>query len=69
MPHWIGEPHRSAYRPDLPTDLGIEFLEQNARRRFFLYQSYYAPHEPYDPPRQYLEPYRTKNLRHERLLE
>jgi arylsulfatase A-like enzyme len=63
--HWIGEPHRSDYRPDVQTDLAIEFLEQNAARRFFLYQSYYAPHEPYDPPKRFLEPYHGKGLERE----
>jgi arylsulfatase A-like enzyme len=55
--HWIGEPHKSRYRPDVHTDLGIRFIEQHADEPFFLYQSYYAPHEPLDPPRQWAEPY------------
>lgn len=49
--HWVGEPHRSAYRPDIETDEGIRFIEANASRPWFLYQSYYAPHEPLDPPK------------------
>ena len=49
--HWVGEPHRSAYRPDVETDEGIRFIEANAGRPWFLYQSYYAPHEPLDPPK------------------
>jgi arylsulfatase A-like enzyme len=49
--HWVGEPHRSAYRPDVETDEGIRFIEANASRPWFLYQSYYAPHEPVDPPK------------------
>ena len=57
MFHWVGEPHRSEYRPDVQTELGIEFIEQNANRPFFLYQSYYPPHEPYDPPARFLERY------------
>lgn len=51
--HWVGEPHKSAYRPDLETDEGIRFIEANAGRPWFLYQSYYAPHEPLDPPKQW----------------
>ena len=51
--HWVGEPHRSRYRPDVHTDDGIRFIEQNADRPWFLYQSYYAPHEPLDPPREF----------------
>jgi arylsulfatase A-like enzyme len=53
--HWIGEPHRSRYRPDVHTDQGIQFIEQHAHEPFFLYQSYYAPHEPNDPPKQFYE--------------
>jgi arylsulfatase A-like enzyme len=60
--HWVGEPHQSAYRPDVQTNLGVEFIEQNAGRPFFLYESYYAPHEPYDPPKKYLDLYRGKKL-------
>jgi arylsulfatase A-like enzyme len=51
--HWIGEPHRSLYRPDVETDEGIRFIERNADRPWFLYQSYYAPHEPLDPPKEW----------------
>ena len=54
LPHWIGKPHESAYRPDVHTDQGIDFIEKNARKPFFLYQSYYTPHEPLDPPKKYL---------------
>ncbi len=56
--HWIGEPHQSAYRPDVHTDLGMRFIEEHAGEPFFLYQSYYAPHEPLDPPRQWADQYR-----------
>lgn len=56
LPHWIGEPHASPYRPDVHTDLGIEFIETDRERPFFLYQSYYPPHDPLDPPRRFLEP-------------
>lgn len=55
--HWIGEPHQSRYRPDVHTDQGIQFIEQHAHEPFFLYQSYYAPHEPNDPPKRYYEHY------------
>ncbi|MGH9656928.1 MAG: sulfatase family protein [Bryobacteraceae bacterium] len=51
--HWVGEPHRSAYRPDVHTDDAIRFIESNAARPWFLYQSYYAPHEPLDPPKEW----------------
>lgn len=51
--HWIGEPHRSLYRPDVETDEGIRFIESHADRPWFLYQSYYAPHEPLAPPKEW----------------
>ncbi len=63
--HWVGEAHHSPYRPHVHTDLGIEFIEQNADRPFFLYQSYYPPHRPHDPPKQFFESYRGKNVEHE----
>ena len=50
MPHWVGTPYESAYREDIQTDEGIRFIEQNADRPFFLYQSYYSPHAPFQPP-------------------
>ncbi len=55
--HWIGEPHNSRYRPDVHTDQGIGFIEDHADEPWLLYQSYYAPHEPLDPPKRFLEPY------------
>lgn len=62
LPHWVGEPHQSPYRPDVHTDLGIEFIHDNASRPFFLYQSYYAPHEPLDPPRRFLDMYEDSDV-------
>jgi arylsulfatase A-like enzyme len=56
--HWIGEPHHSRYRPDVHTELGMRFIEQHAGDPFFLYQSYYAPHEPLDPPAEFLAKHR-----------
>ena len=55
--HWIGEPHNSRFRPDVHTDQGIRFIERHRDEPFFLYQSYYSPHEPNDPPKRFLEPY------------
>ncbi len=55
--HWIGEPHNSRYRPDVHTDQGIRFIEDHKDEPFFLYQSYYSPHEPNDPPKRFLEQY------------
>ena len=53
--HWVGKPHESLYRPDVHTDEAIRFIEANAGRPWFLYQSYYAPHEPLDPPKEWAE--------------
>jgi arylsulfatase A-like enzyme len=56
--HWIGEPHRSLYRPDLHTDQAVRFIERQGNEPFLLCQSYYAPHEPLDPPKQFLDHYK-----------
>ncbi len=55
--HWIGEPYNSRYRPDVHTEQGIRFIERHRDEPFFLYQSYYTPHMPYDPPKRFLEHY------------
>jgi uncharacterized sulfatase len=54
---WVGEPHHSGYRPDIQTEQGIRFIQRHSDEPFFLYQSYYAPHEPHDPPKEYLKQY------------
>lgn len=33
------------------------WLEENYRRKFFLYVDFFDPHEPWDPPRQYIDMY------------
>ena len=63
--HWLGEPYQSRYRPTVQTDMAVEFIDENADRPFFLYQSYYSPHEPNNPPKKFLEPYKGKNVEHE----
>lgn len=63
--HWLGEPFKSPYRPTIQTDHAIEFIDENAGRPFFLYQSYYSPHEPNNPPKRFHEPYEGKNVEHE----
>jgi len=60
LPHWIGKPHESEYRPDVQTGEAVSFIERNAGRPFFLYQSFYAPHFPNDPPKRFLEIYRGR---------
>ena len=64
MPHWVGEPDRSAYREDIQTGEGIRFIQENADRPFFLYQSYYTPHAPFQPPRKYAEMYEDREIDH-----
>ena len=59
--HWIGEPHQSRYRPDVHTDQGLRFLDDHDDEPFFLYQSYYSPHEPSDPPKHFLKHYEGQN--------
>lgn len=54
---WVGEPYQSPYRPDIQTDQGVRFIREHADEPFFLYQSYYAPHEPHNPPKKYLKQY------------
>jgi len=60
LPHWIGKPHESEYRPDVETDEAVEFIERNSSRRFYLHMSYYPPHPRIDPPKKYLEFYRGR---------
>ena len=62
MPHWVGEPNKSAYREDIQTNEGIRFIQENADRPFFLYQSYYTPHAPFQPPRKYAEMYQDREI-------
>jgi len=64
MPHWIGQPGQSAYREDIQTNEGIRFIQQNADRPFFLYQSYYTPHAPYQPPQKYVVLYQDRTIDH-----
>ena len=58
--HWIGEPYKSRYRPDVHTGLGIGFIEEHQDEPWMLYQSYYAPHEPLDPPQKFAEQYKGR---------
>ena len=55
--HWIGKPHESPYRPDVHTELGVDFIDEYAGSPFFLQQTYYPPHGPDDPPKEYLKYY------------
>ena len=64
MPHWVGAPDQSAYREDIQTNEGIRFIQENADRPFFLYQSYYTPHAPFQPPHKYAEFYKDREIDH-----
>lgn len=48
----------------LETDECLDFIDRDARRRFFLYASYYPPHPPIDPPKEYFDYYQGKNDPH-----
>ncbi len=63
MPHWIGEPYKSTYRENIETDEGIRFIERNADRPFFLYQSFYNPHAPFQPPTKFQDLYKNRFFR------
>jgi arylsulfatase A-like enzyme len=64
MPHWLNEPNKSAYREDIQTSEGIRFIQQNADRPLFLYQSFYTPHGPYQPPQKYVDLYKNRKIDH-----
>jgi arylsulfatase A-like enzyme len=64
MPHWVGQPNQSAYREDIQTSEGIRFIQQNADRPFFLYQSYYTPHAPFQPPEKHADLYEDRDIGH-----
>jgi choline-sulfatase len=64
MPHWVGEPNNSAYREDIQTNEGIRFIQQNADRPFFLYQSYYTPHAPFQPPQKHADLFANRDIDH-----
>ena len=42
------------------TDEAVAWIEKNARRRFFLFVNYNAPHNAYIPPARYLTPLRKR---------
>jgi arylsulfatase A-like enzyme/Tfp pilus assembly protein PilF len=48
-------------RASVVTDRALDWLKQNAQRKFFLWAHYYDPHAPYDPPEPYKRQY-AKNL-------
>jgi arylsulfatase A-like enzyme len=61
---WVGAPHQSPYRVDVHTDQAIDFVKANAKNPFFLYLSFYPPHEDDDPPAEFLSQYRGKDKEH-----
>jgi choline-sulfatase len=48
-------------RASVVTDRALEWLKQNAGKKFFLWAHYYDPHQPYDPPEPFKHQY-AKNL-------
>lgn len=48
-------------RAGVVTDRALDWLRQNASRKFFLWVHYYDPHSPYDPPQPYKRLY-SKDL-------
>lgn len=69
LSHWMGEPHKSQYRSDMETDLGLDFLRRNRNQPFVLCQSYYPPHTPYTAPKEYWKHYEGSPLVEDRPLE
>ena len=63
-PHWMGEKYKSEYRSDVETRQAIDFLQQHGAKPFMLFVSYYPPHTPYDPPKEYEDFYRAKGIHH-----
>lgn len=43
------------YRLDLQTQAGLTFIDRHKEEPFFLYLSYFAPHEPLEAPQEYLD--------------
>ncbi|WP_237225970.1 sulfatase [Rubinisphaera sp. JC750] len=42
------------FRIDIQTEAGLAFIDRNAKRPFFLYLAYYAPHVPLEASEKYL---------------
>lgn len=60
---WGPEQAGGEYLTDRLTRHALEFIDRNARRPFFLYLAYNAPHTPLQAKREYAETFR--NLEHE----
>ena len=63
-PHWMGKKDQSEYRSDVETRQAMDFLQQHGSKPFMLFVSYYPPHTPYDPPKEYEDFYRAKGIDH-----
>lgn len=50
------------YITDVLTEDAIQFMRKNAKRPFFCYVSYNAPHSPYQVPDKYYDRFRAKGL-------
>lgn len=51
---------RNKYAHDLFTQEGVKFIEENAKRPFFLYMAYTIPHVDLDVPEDSMKPYYEK---------
>lgn len=62
--HWIDGKLDGVYRPDLQTDLSIDFLRRQAKSDtpFVMIQGYYPPHDPYTAPSRFYAHYRDKGV-------
>ena len=46
---------KKGYRLDIQTDAALSFIDRNAKKPFFLYLPYFAPHVPLDATEKYLK--------------
>ena len=61
--HWVGKPHESRYRPDVHAEDALQFITKAGSLPWFLHLSFYAPHEPLDPPKEWLPKYSGQDHR------
>lgn len=56
------EVRTTGYCTDVFTDAAVEFIAADAKKPFFAYVAYNAPHGPYQVHDRYVEPYRKRDL-------
>lgn len=52
----------TACRSEETIDAAIDFIEEHADEQFFLFVNLMEPHEPYDPPQEYLDRHDVRDL-------